>query len=158
MEFVRGEPYHLRLHPSSVSAIIAERDWPRGRYPISGSTDSHYIREAIGGSVTFVSIGTDFEAQPAHLAKFTWDSSSEDKLPIDEAGYFRVAIRNPYRQERPCGGCGTGLRLTNGRTYVEGGGLSSATFAGPANLAPAVEGLFYVLAFARHARVYLQTF
>src|SRR6185503_4110024 len=31
MEFVRGEPYHLRLHPSSMSAIIAERDRPRVR-------------------------------------------------------------------------------------------------------------------------------
>ena len=42
-------------------------------------------------------------------------------------------------------------------TRSEGSGLSSVTFAGQANPASAGEDLFYVLACARHARVYLQT-
>ena len=40
----------------------------------------------IGDSVTFVAMGTDSEAQPAHGAKFAWESSDESKLTIDEAG------------------------------------------------------------------------
>ncbi|HXF39109.1 MAG TPA: RHS repeat-associated core domain-containing protein [Blastocatellia bacterium] len=47
----------------------------------------------IGDSVTFVAIGTDPEGQPAHGAKFTWESSNEDKLTIDEAG--RATLLGP---------------------------------------------------------------
>ena len=47
----------------------------------------------IGDSVTFVAMGTDSEAQPAHGAKFTWESSSEDKLTIDEVG--RATLLGP---------------------------------------------------------------
>ena len=39
-----------------------------------------------GDSVTFVATGTDALGQPAHGAKFTWESSDERKLTIDEAG------------------------------------------------------------------------
>jgi len=47
----------------------------------------------IGDSVTFVAMGTDTEGQPAHGAKFTWESSDGSKLTIDEAG--RATLRGP---------------------------------------------------------------
>ena len=47
----------------------------------------------IGDSVTYVAMGTDSEGQPAHGAKFTWESSNEDKLTIDEAG--RATLLGP---------------------------------------------------------------
>jgi RHS repeat-associated protein len=47
----------------------------------------------IGDSVTFVAMGADAEGQPAHGAKFTWESSNEDKLTIDEAG--RATLLGP---------------------------------------------------------------
>jgi len=47
----------------------------------------------ISDSVTFVAMGTDSEGQPAQGAKFTWESSNEDKLTIDEAG--RATLLGP---------------------------------------------------------------
>jgi RHS repeat-associated protein len=47
----------------------------------------------IGDSLTFVAMGTDSEAQPAHGAKFTWESSNETRLTIDEAG--RATLLGP---------------------------------------------------------------
>ena len=47
----------------------------------------------IGDSVTFVAMGTDIHGQPAHGAKFTWESSDPTKLTIDEAG--RAALLQP---------------------------------------------------------------
>ncbi len=41
----------------------------------------------IGDSVVFVAMGSDITGQPAHGAKFTWESSDTTKLTIDEAGH-----------------------------------------------------------------------
>jgi hypothetical protein len=46
----------------------------------------HKLVGYVGDSVTFVAMGTDLAGQPAHGAKFTWESSQLDKLTIDEAG------------------------------------------------------------------------
>jgi hypothetical protein len=47
----------------------------------------------VGDSVTFVAMGTDAFGQPAHGAKFTWESSDPNKLTIDEAG--RSSLLHP---------------------------------------------------------------
>ena len=47
----------------------------------------------VGDSVTFVAMGADVQGQPAHGAKFTWQSSDTSKLTIDEAG--RARLLNP---------------------------------------------------------------
>jgi RHS repeat-associated protein len=47
----------------------------------------------VGDSVTFVAMGTDAFGQPAHGAKFTWESSDPNKLTIDEAG--RASLLHP---------------------------------------------------------------
>ncbi|HSB09808.1 MAG TPA: hypothetical protein VLM38_10020, partial [Blastocatellia bacterium] len=40
----------------------------------------------IGDAVTFVAMGMDAQGRPAHGAKFTWASSDEGKLTVDDAG------------------------------------------------------------------------
>ncbi len=47
----------------------------------------------VGDSVTFVAMGTDSLGEPAHGAKFTWESSDPNKLTIDEAG--RASLLHP---------------------------------------------------------------
>jgi len=50
------------------------------------SVAPHRLVGYIGESVTFVAMGKDIQGQPAHGAKFQWESSDTSKLTIDEAG------------------------------------------------------------------------
>ena len=53
----------------------------------------HKLVGYLGDSVTFITMGTDALGEPAHGAKFTWESSDQNKLTIDEAG--RASLLHP---------------------------------------------------------------
>jgi RHS repeat-associated protein len=53
----------------------------------------HKLVGYVGDSVTFIAMATDALGEPAHGAKFTWESSDPNKLTIDEAG--RASLLHP---------------------------------------------------------------
>jgi len=81
-------PFQLST-PIARELSVAERTAAVSSVKISPDTVVGYI----GDSVTFVAMGTDIHGQPAHGAKFTWESSDPTKLAIDEAG--RAAFLQP---------------------------------------------------------------
>lgn len=68
--------------PSTIPMSMAERTARVNAISISPQRLVGYV----GETVTFVAMGKGVNGQPAHGAKFQWESSDSGKLTIDEAG------------------------------------------------------------------------
>ncbi|HKA21134.1 MAG TPA: hypothetical protein VKN18_22830, partial [Blastocatellia bacterium] len=68
--------------PVSRDLTMAERT----ARVVTARISPHKLVGYIGDSITFVAMGTDVDGKPAQGANFSWESSDQSKLSIDEAG------------------------------------------------------------------------
>ncbi|MEK6303905.1 MAG: hypothetical protein AABO41_24640 [Acidobacteriota bacterium] len=98
VEFSGGPVSYLPLIIKALLWFVATPQRPQTLAERNGSVASvrvspHKLVGYVGDQVTFTGMGIGADRQPAHGAKFDWESSDTSKLEIDEAGH--ATLRQP---------------------------------------------------------------
>ncbi|MEK6301164.1 MAG: RHS repeat-associated core domain-containing protein [Acidobacteriota bacterium] len=98
VEFSGGLVGYLPLIMKALLWFVATPQRPQTLADRNGAVASvrvspHKLVGYVGDHVTFTGMGIGADRQPAHGAKFDWESSDTSKLEIDEAGH--ATLRQP---------------------------------------------------------------